>query len=102
MNSIITVSFNPRDTGVRRYEWDAFSSEHGFKLDDQTGMFYRNGVVAEYRDGRHIIFSAAFPTVACDNAIMSAADLWKRHGGNISASPEIRTVINEVILDVMM
>jgi hypothetical protein len=102
VSDLITVTFDPRDSGIQRYEWDTFSSEHGLKLDDRTGKFCRNGVEVEYRDGRHIVFSAVFPTTACDSAIVSATDLWKRYGGNFTASPEVRAVINDVIFEGMI
>ncbi len=103
VSKLITITFGPHDNGIQQYEWDAFSGEHGLKLDGKTGKFCRGGVEADYYlDGQQVTFSAVFPTRACDSAILSAADLWKRHGGNFNASPEVRNVIRDVMLDSMM
>jgi len=100
VNNLITVTFDPRNENIQRYEWDAFSSEYGLKFDDQTGKFCCDGVEAEYQ-AQGVTFTAAFPGLSCDDAILSSVGLWQRHGGKLSAVPEVRRVIDDVISDVM-
>ena len=102
MSSSITITFDQRGDGIQPDVWNDFYTRRGFTLDRITGRFYNNGVEVEYETAYRIAFSAPFPTVACDDAIMSATELWKQHGGSLTASPELRDVIGDIIFDGMM
>lgn len=97
MNSLITVTFDPHAKSVQQSALDDFYARCGFERREPNGKYYRNGVEAEYQPGYRVTMSAAFPTAACDDAIVSATNLWREHGGSITASPELRDVIADII-----
>jgi hypothetical protein len=97
MSSLIAFTFDPLNEVVRRAEWDKFTDEHVLVFCPGNGMFYQDNIEVEYTSKRHISFSTNSDQDARDNQLLLALTFWKKFGGSMHASPEIRAVILDLI-----
>lgn len=95
MSSAATLTFDPDTIGVSIDEWKAFCAEHALVHSPQTisGDVYYAGEVEVHYATYRLIFSTYWHGAAVPAVTRLALIAWRRWGGQISASPEIRRLV---------
>jgi hypothetical protein len=96
MSSIITLTWDPLNEGVRRRDWDPFCQQHSLELNLGNGAWYAGSgdgrVEVTYLTKRSITFrcgtDAGWPL-----ATRLALTLLRCFGGAMAASPEITALL---------
>jgi len=103
VSSSVYITFDPRDEGVSRDNWNAWAAGHGLLQTPGTGEHGHTwrkgpGIEVDYHSKRRMTFSAFYMSDEVPELIRLALDFWTKFGGSLDAATEIRTMIWQMFM----
>lgn len=100
MSTSVYITFDQRDEGVRRDDFDAWARPNGLVFPAPHSVVYRKGpeIEVDYHSKRAVTFSTFYMGDKMPELIRLALAFWGRFGGRMQAAPEVMVAINQAFL----